>query len=662
MSIVKDSVVIKIGGAVLDRKKTIDELSWNILKLKDRFRFILVHGGGKEITKQLKNCGIESKFSGGLRITTDKEIDIIDNVITNKINKNIIHKFQNDGINVIGLSGENNNLFEIEPAVFDGITKSRVGKIVNTKKEILLNYLDKGIIPVVSPICMNSHNKKFNVNADEVAYAIATAIKAKVLIFISDVSGVYVNGKLINPLNIENIHQLIKKEIATGGMAVKLKSSANCIQKGVEKVIITNWAGRSTLINILENKKKELTVIKRGGIKMADNQWIQLSNEVLIQSYHRPNILIERGDGIYLYDSKGRRYIDFISSVAVSSLGHSDKDLINKAVEQLNQLWHCSNLYHSRPHIELAKLLTEKTFADKVFFVNSGAEAVETALKFARKWAYANKGEECYEFICFKNSFHGRSYGALSATGNENYWIGYKPLVPGIKFAEMNNINSVKELISEKICAILIEPIQGEGGIHPATKEFIQEIKELSTKHNFLLIFDEIQCGLGRTGYFNAYEYYEIEPDIMTIAKPLGGGLPIGVTLTTNRIAENIKPGDHGSTFGGNPVITAVAVEIIKKISNPSLLENVKVNGEYLMKRLNKVKEKTDKIVEVRGRGFMVGIQLNEDPTELVNKCIENGLFICKSCNSTARMLPPLITTKEQIDEAIEIFTKVITT
>ena len=379
----------------------------------------------------------------------------------------------------------------------------------------------------------------------------------------------------------------------------------------------------------------------------------EIAKRTLIHSYKRPDIVFERGKGVYLYDTSGKPYIDFISGIGVSSLGHCHQDLVEAAKKQIEKLWHCSNLYHSPPHIELALLLTQKTFAEKVFFCNSGAESVETAIKFARKWGHTNKGADCYEIISFKKSFHGRSMGALSATGNEKYWKGFEPMLDGFKFAELNNINSVKKLISQKTCAVILEPIQGEGGINPAEKDFILELKELSREHNFLLIFDEIQCGLGRTGYFSAHEYFGVTPDIMTIAKPLAGGLPIGAILTTSKVGENINPGEHGSTFGGNPVTTAVAIEVVKRTSDKNLLNNVRTNGEYLKSLLEKLKERTNGITDIRGRGFMIGVEFNKNPEPIIQKCFENGLLVCKSGETTIRLLPPLITTKEQIEEAV---------
>ena len=371
-------------------------------------------------------------------------------------------------------------------------------------------------------------------------------------------------------------------------------------------------------------------------------------------TYARPDFVLSHGNGVYVYDTEGRQYLDFLAGIAVNALGHCNSDARQILQDQAAKLWHVSNLYYTEPQIKLAKLLVDNTFGDKVFFCNSGTEAIEGAIKFARKWAKETKAKDCFEIIAFHDSFHGRTFGSLSATGQPNFWDGFEPLLPGFKFATFNDLDSVPQLLNAKTCAILVEPIQGEGGIYPAEPDFLKGLREICDEKNVLLILDEIQCGLGRTGTFCAYEQYNITPDILTIAKPLAGGLPMGAIIITDEVAKYMQVGDHGSTFGGGPLVAAVAEYIVSKICNDSFLDRVKQNGKYLLSKLEQLKSSFKEIKSVRGRGLMVGIELQTDPKIVSEACVRNGLLLCKAGDSTIRFLPPLIVEKDQIDKAVD--------
>jgi len=389
---------------------------------------------------------------------------------------------------------------------------------------------------------------------------------------------------------------------------------------------------------------------------MKTQEIINLEKEVLLGTYSRPPFLLTHGEGPYVYDESGKKYLDFVAGIAVNALGHGDEGAQKALREQAQKMWHCSNLYYSEPQVRLAKQLVDNTFADKVFFCNSGAEAIEGSIKIARKWAKEQKGDECYEIIAFNNSFHGRTMGAISATGQPKFWQGFEPMLPGFRFADYNDLDSVKRQLSEKTCAILVEPVQGEGGIFPAEQEFMQGLKDLCEQQNCLLIFDEIQCGLGRTGTFNAYEHFHVQPDIMAIAKPMAGGLPMGAILMTDEAASPIKVGNHGSTFGGGPLVSAVAEYVVQKISQRSFLQHVRETSEYLWTRLLSLQKEHAEIVAVRGLGLMCGVELESDPKKVIDACVKNGLLVCKAGGNTIRFLPPLIIEKSHVDEAISIF------
>lgn len=384
------------------------------------------------------------------------------------------------------------------------------------------------------------------------------------------------------------------------------------------------------------------------------NEWIKLEKQVLLNTYARPDFIITRGRDCYLYDSDGKSYLDFVAGIAVCAFGHADPQSQAVLAEQAARLWHCSNLYHTETQIKLAEFLVEHTFADKVFFSNSGTEAVEAAIKFARKWARVHKGQDCHEIISMNRSFHGRTYGALSSTGQTYLHEGFAPMLPGFAFAEFNNLESVRAMVNEKTCAVLVEPIQGEGGIYPATDEFMRGLRRLCNERGLLLILDEIQCGFGRTGTFCAHESYGITPDIMVAAKPIAAGLPLGAVLLTDAVAAEIKPGDHGTTFGGGPIATAVALDVLQRIAEPNFLQQIREKGDYFTQKLLELKNQFETVVAVRSRGLMLAIELSIEPKLLISACAEQGLLICKTGGPSVRFLPPLIVTRAQIDEGIE--------
>jgi len=389
------------------------------------------------------------------------------------------------------------------------------------------------------------------------------------------------------------------------------------------------------------------------------NSTIQDEQNYLVQTYVRPEFVIVRGEGVTLYDETGKGYQDWVAGIAVNSLGYNDEGINNAMKSQSDTgIWHVSNLYHTEPSATLAKQLVESSFADRVYFCNSGAEANEGAMKFARRVAYTNGKSDKTEIVTFTQAFHGRTMGALSVTPKDKYQAPFKPLLNGVVLAEFNNVESAKEAISEKTAAVIVEPIQGEGGINPATPEFLQALRELCDEHEAILIFDEIQCGLGRTGKLWAYEHYGVTPDIMTLAKPLANGLPIGAVLVTQAIADCIKPGDHGSTFAGGAVVTNVASHVVERINQPEFLAHVTEVGDYLMERLEEVN--SPHIKDVRGQGLIAGIELDIEAGDIVKAGYEHGLLLVNAGPNVVRFVPPLIIEKSDVDQLIEKLTAIL--
>lgn len=379
---------------------------------------------------------------------------------------------------------------------------------------------------------------------------------------------------------------------------------------------------------------------------------IDLEGRYVLQTYGRPNFVLERGEGVYLYDTEGRAYLDFVSGIAVNALGYGDPEILGTIQEQSRKLIHVSNLYHTIPHAQLAEAMVNHSFADRIFFCNSGTEAVEGALKFARKYSSTHFGTGKYEIIAFSGSFHGRTLGALATTSREKYRKPFEPLLPGAKFGTFNDLNSARELIGERTCAVIVEPLQGEGGIYPATKEFLQGLRELCDAFHVLLIFDEVQCGMGRTGYLWAHEYYNVTPDIMALAKPLGGGLPMGATLVTRAVADTIVKGDHGSTFAANCLVAAVAQVVFRRVSDPAFLENVRKQGKFLGDSLRNIQNRHPELIkEVRGRGLIWGLETSAKAIDIVNEGYKQNILIAIAGDNVVRLVPPLTVEAKHINE-----------
>lgn len=386
------------------------------------------------------------------------------------------------------------------------------------------------------------------------------------------------------------------------------------------------------------------------------NPYIEKAEEVILHTYNRYPVVFDRGEGVHLYDVDGREYLDFAAGIAVQSLGYNNQEYTQALKDQIDKLTHISNLYYTAPMMEAAEKVVKASGMSRVFFTNSGTEAIEGALKAARKYAYEKYGEERYEIIAMNHSFHGRSIGALSVTGNEKYQIPFRPLVPGIRFAEYNDLESVKAQITEKTCAVILETVQGEGGVYPATEAFLKGVKALCEERDMLLILDEIQCGMGRTGYMFAWQEYGVEPDIMTCAKAIGCGVPVGAFVLGEKAAKgSLKPGDHGTTYGGNPFVCAAVSKVFDLYEKEHILENVRIVGAYLTEQLDALVEKYDFLKERRGKGMIQGLEVTGRPVaEIVERALANGLVLITAGSSVLRFVPPLVITKEDVDCMVE--------
>lgn len=383
---------------------------------------------------------------------------------------------------------------------------------------------------------------------------------------------------------------------------------------------------------------------------------MEQAEESVLHTYNRYPVVLDHGEGVYLYDTDGKKYLDFAAGIAVQALGYHYPGYDEALKAQVDKLLHTSNLYYNVPAMEAAQKVVKASGMSKVFFTNSGTEAIEGAIKVARKYAWLKDGKNDHEIIAMNHSFHGRSMGALSVTGNEKYQAPFRPLIGGIRFADFNDLESVKAQITDKTCGIILETVQGEGGIYPATEEFLKGVKALCEEHDILLILDEIQCGMGRTGYLFAWQEYGVMPNVMTCAKALGCGVPVGAFVLDEKAAgASLVPGDHGTTYGGNPFACAAVSKVFDLFEEHQIVEHVREVGGYLEERLDALVEKYDFIECRRGKGLMQGLVIKGRPVgEIVVKSLEEGLIVITAGSDVLRLVPPLVITKEHVDEMIE--------
>lgn len=386
------------------------------------------------------------------------------------------------------------------------------------------------------------------------------------------------------------------------------------------------------------------------------NPYIEEAEDAILHTYNRYQIVLDKGEGVHLYDVNGKEYLDFAAGIAVQSLGYNNKEYTQALKDQIDKLTHISNLYYSVPMAEAAEKVKKASGMEKVFFTNSGTEAIEGALKVARKYSYTKYGENRYEIIAMNHSFHGRSMGALSVTGNEKYRKPFEPLIGGVRFADYNDLESVKSQLTDKTCGIILETVQGEGGIYPATEEFLKGVQALCEEHDLVLILDEIQCGMGRTGSMFAWQEYGVMPDVMTCAKALGCGVPVGAFVLGKKVAEtSLAPGDHGTTYGGNPFVCAAVSKVFDLYEKEQIVDHVQKVGAYLEEKLNALVDKYDFLKERRGKGLIQGLEVEGRPVgEIVNRALEHGLIIITAGSNVLRFVPPLVITNADVDEMIE--------
>ncbi len=393
---------------------------------------------------------------------------------------------------------------------------------------------------------------------------------------------------------------------------------------------------------------------------MTQQKWMARADRVVMHTYGRQPVVLVRGEGSRVWDAEGREYLDFVAGLAVCGLGHAHPAVARAASEQLSRLVHVSNLYYTTPMVELAEELVRLSFADRVFFCNSGTEAVEAAIKLCRRYSQERYGPGRHNIVSMHNSFHGRTFGALSATGQEKFWQGFEPLLPGFVFVPFNDLPALEAVLDDSVCAVLLEPVQGEGGVNLAHAEYLAGVRRLCDHRGILLVYDEVQCGLGRTGKLFAHEHFGVAPDIMALAKALAGGLPMGALLATDEAARGFVPGAHASTFGGGPVIAAASLATLKVLGDPDFLAVVRAKGDYVREKCQDLKTRFPVVEEVRGLGLMWGLELTQEGLPVVTTCRERGLLVNCTQGNVIRLLPPLVVEKGDLDQGLAILAQAL--
>lgn len=652
--------VIKFGGSLIE---DIDILKFleDVLFLSEVGIYpVLVHGGGPLITSMLKEKGIIAEFHNGLRITSKESFDTIKEALVDRINKSICSSIASLGGIARTLSGYDDGFISGEKiAVKDcDIDLGYVGEITCVNANMLKSIVEKKNIPVISPIArdVNDDSVYYNINADSAASAVAAAVGAEKIVFISDTHGIQVENRLVSSLTETRAQELIASNVIKGGMIPKAKACIDALRGGVRKAhIISGLNTHALLLEIFTDEGVGTEIFRDKGAQFSTDDVMAVFDRHVIANYTRLHIVPIRGKGSYLWDCTGKKYIDFFPGWAVSGLGHCHPKVVKAIKEQAEQLFHVANNFYIEPQGRLAGLIADNSFGGKCFFCNSGAEAVESAIKLARLHSQEGK----YRIVSMENSFHGRTLGAISATGQPKYHKGF-PIAEGFDYVPFNDIESIKKSVSEQTCAVMVEVVQGEGGINIASKEYMVALRELCTEQGVLLIIDEVQTGMGRTGKYFGYQHYGIEPDIITLAKALGGGAAIGAIEAKPEIAESMKPGTHASTFGGNPLATSAGIAVFEAIEEENLLEHAVEMGNFFAKRLQDIAEKRSFVKAVRHLGLMIGVELDIPGSDIVSKLLEQGVIINCTHDTVLRLIPAMTVSMNTAEQGLDIIEKVL--
>lgn len=686
-------IVLKIGGSLLDDARARRAAVEGAARLVHAgHRVVVVHGGGRAISRALDRLGLRSEFRDGLRVTTPDSMEAIAGVLAGVINKELVAELAGFGVTAVGLCGVDGGTLV---ARRDDGGLGLVGTPESADPRLVTALLDRGMVPVISSIAADRAGQMLNVNADAAAAAVAAAVGAARLVFLSDTPGVVGSSEsTIRLLTAGDVDRLKRDGILSGGMMPKAGAALAALDAGIGTVVIAGSSSADDVVRAALGSPDSATFfaraeadasarrtglsaplrarVARGEIdaipglshdfpEAAPLDEIARREETwLLQTYDRYPISVAGGNDSRIRDAEGREVVDFLAGIAVNALGFAHPRLVEALRAAASQPWHTSNLLYHPYQGLLAERLCQLSRLSRAFFTNSGAEAVEAALKVARARGTKSRPGK-YGVVAAAGSFHGRTFGALSMTSKESYRAPFGPELPGAAFVPMNDVAALEAAVGDRTCAVILEPVQGESGVHAATAEYLAAARRLCDRHDALLILDEIQCGLGRTGALFAFEHAGVLPDLVTIAKALAGGLPLGALLAGPRAAESLARGAHGTTFGGGPLACRVALAFLDVLDEERLCDRALRLGARLLNGLETIQRaRPEQVTAVRGRGLMIGVDTTHDARTLALALLAEGFLVGTSGERTIRLLPPLIITETDIDLFCGAFGRVL--
>ncbi|HZS91086.1 MAG TPA: acetylornithine transaminase [Chloroflexota bacterium] len=655
------TVVIKLGGATLDGGGApLEEVA---ALVRSGLRAVIVHGGGALISQWLERIGVPTRFQDGVRVTDEPALEVATMVLRGVVNTGVVAGLARFGVAAAGLSGVDDGLLRARRKPELGL----VGEVESVNTGALNSLLDQGVVPVIAPLGLDAGGALLNINADTAAAAIAAALEADAALFMTDVPGVRdAGGSMLPHLDSSDVERLIAEGVINGGMIPKVRACLEAL-RGARMAAILDGRTAGALSDLLEDAVAGTIVTDRHHATEAPSTGDDdtpltrdLGGEAAVaareahaymHTFRREPLVLVRGRGTRVWDETGRRYLDLVAGIAVNVLGHAHPAVATAIARQARTLIHTSNLYYTLPQLELAEMLLDLTGMEGVFFTNSGAEANEAAIKIARKWGKRYK-DGAYEIVCAENSFHGRTLATVAATGKRRYQEPFEPMPAGFVHVPFNDLAALDGAIGPRTAAVLLEPIQGEGGVYPAAPGYLAAVRRLCDERQALLMLDEVQTGIGRTGTFLACQGEGVVPDVVTLAKGLGGGTPLGAALARGT-ANVFEPGDHGSTLGGNPLACAAGVATLRVLRDEGLLAHTAEVGAYFKDRLQDLSARGAGVKEVRGRGLMLAAEVDAEGSAVVAAMRQRGVLVNSTGPTTIRMVPPLILAHEEVDETI---------